>query len=155
MYALERTQENLFSIQKMNKGCFFCKLSTDPQLDWNCRHCATTYHFVCDKQRNQTDQDGSVDAPYTCVHCNTVMNDTTVGYWAVGTYEVDRKHSVLDVAYIYRGVVVVVQPYWSENDNMTAFIGAQCPRKFDEYIGKNFDAIVNRLKEIKIWRGFL
>lgn len=130
--------------------CFFCKQSTKLNLDWHCRHCYTTYHFACDKQR-----DGSPAKPYTCANCNTVMHDTTVGHWALATYEhvANRDGHVFDVLYIYKGIAVVVQPYRLKNGvfvDIGAFIGAQCPSEFNEYIRLNFDSIVERLKEIKL-----
>ena len=135
--------------------CFFCKQSTKLNLDWHCRHCSTTYHFACEKQRNIAMQDGSVTKPYSCAHCNMVMSDITIGHWALATYEhvANREGHVFDVLYIYKGVAVVVQPYILNNGvfvDFRPFIGAQCPSALNEYIRLNFDAIVKRLKGIKL-----
>lgn len=132
--------------------CFFCKQSTKLNLDWHCSNCSTTYHFACDKQRCEN---GSHANPYTCAHCNVVMTNTTVGHWALYTYErvPSREGRVFDLLYIYKGVAVVVQPYIMNNGvfaDSRAFIGAQCPSAMNEYIRLNFDAIVKRLKGIKV-----
>jgi hypothetical protein len=83
------------------------------------------------------------------------MSDTTVGHWALATYErvQSREGHVYDLLYIYKGIAVVVQPYIMKNGvfaDCRAFIGAQCPSSLNEYIRLNFDSIVKRLKGIKL-----
>jgi hypothetical protein len=136
-------------------SCFYCQAPTS-QLDWHCKHCSASFHHHCNGRRDRKQCDNFLQDCFSCGSCKRVFSDTTVAFWANGTYrhlQASREGSVLDVNYVYEGNPVGVLTFTVKNGQFSDkrfFISANIQEAVAAWSEEKWDQVRAVLEKIDL-----